>query len=212
MTDTQETLPGKSELERQQLYLANEKLKLEARKMEREVEPDKWWSKLAKNAVALGGVATVVVTIYGVWDSYDKTIKDREHTRVAEARVRFEDAIKRLESASTISKLVGVSVLSGYLDKSNADLHRQILFTLRRSHGYRKRPTNTGGRHRSDDGNFERRSDQTRGLGLFSGHAGLTKPGAHGERQFVAQAGIQPRFDREAGGANPWQVDFDQYP
>jgi hypothetical protein len=110
-------------LEQQQLYLANEKLK-------REVEPENWWSKLAKNVVAVGGVATVLGAIWGVWDSYDKTINDREHTRIAEAHVRLEDALKRLESHSTISKLVGISILSGYLNKRNADLHPQILFAL----------------------------------------------------------------------------------
>jgi uncharacterized protein YjbI with pentapeptide repeats len=35
-----------------------------------------------------------------------------------------------LEAPSTISKLVGVSVLSGYLDSANKDAHRQILFTI----------------------------------------------------------------------------------
>jgi hypothetical protein len=82
-------------------------------------------------------VITVAATAYGIWDSYDKTIldrertrADRERTRLADQRARFEDAIKRLESSSTISKLVGVSVLSGYLDASNKEAHRQILFTL----------------------------------------------------------------------------------
>src|SRR5260370_11203226 len=108
-------LPDKAELERQQLYLTNEKLKIETRKLEQEAEPEKWWSKLAKNAIALGAVATVAATVFGIWDSYNKTIVDRERTRIADQRARFEDAIKRVESPSTISKLVGVSVLSGYL-------------------------------------------------------------------------------------------------
>jgi hypothetical protein len=96
-------LPSKEELEREQLRLTNQKLK-------REVEPEKWWLKLARNLVAIGGVVTVAATAYGIWDSYNKTIADREHTRTADQRARFEDAIKRLESSSTISKLVGVSV------------------------------------------------------------------------------------------------------
>lgn len=123
-------MPDKLELERQQLHLENEKLKLEAEKLKKEVTPDSRWSTFAKNFVALGGAVSMVGAVYGIWDSYAKTLKEREHTRTAEARARFEDAIKRLESSSTISKLVGVSVLSGYLDKANADLHRQVLFTI----------------------------------------------------------------------------------
>lgn len=123
-------LPDKDQLEREQLYLSNEKLKIEAEKLEREAKPEKWWLRFVKNAVAIGGVATILATIYGVWESYNKTIDERARTRIAEQRTRFEDAIKRLESPSTISKLVGVSVLSGYLNKDGADQHRQILFTL----------------------------------------------------------------------------------
>ncbi len=130
-------LPGKEELEREQAYLANQKTRIEIRKLEQEAKPERWWLKLAKNVVAVGGILTVAATGYGIWDSYNKTIDDREkaridreRTRAAEQRVRFEDAIKRLESASTISKLVGVSVLSGYLTPTNKALHQQIFFTL----------------------------------------------------------------------------------
>jgi hypothetical protein len=130
-------LPTKDELEREQLCLTNEKLKIETSKLKQDAEPERWWSRLIKHAIAFGGVVTVAATIYGIWDSYDKTVADRdrarldrERTRIADQRTRFEDAIKRLESSSTISKLVGVSVLSGYLDAANRDAHRQILFTL----------------------------------------------------------------------------------
>jgi hypothetical protein len=125
-----EMLPDKETLERQQLYITNEKLRLETRKLEREAEPDKWWRHLAKNIVAVGGIATIAATVYGVWDSYDKTIVDRERARIADQRTQFEDAIKRLESPSTISKLVGVSVLSGHLTANGKELHRQLLFTF----------------------------------------------------------------------------------
>ena len=125
-----QSLPDSAELEKLQLHLTNEKLKIETAKLAREVQPERWWLKLGKNVLALGGLATVAGTLYGVWDSYNKTIDDRERTRVATQRTRFEDAIKRLESTSTISKLVGVSILSGYLNSANSDAHRQILFTL----------------------------------------------------------------------------------
>jgi hypothetical protein len=130
-------LPSKEELEREQLRLTNEKLKIETNKLQQDAKPERWWSRLFKNAIAFGGVVTVAATAYGIWDSYDKTIvdrertrTDRERTRLADQRTRFEDAVKRLESSSTISKLVGVSVLSGYLDASNKEAHRQALFTL----------------------------------------------------------------------------------
>lgn len=130
-------LPSKEELEREQLRLTNEKLKIETNKLQQGPEPERWWSRLFKNAIAFGGVVTVAASAYGIWDSYNKTIldrertlADRERTRLADQRIRFEDAIKRLESTSTISKLVGVSLLSGYLDASNKENHRQVLFTL----------------------------------------------------------------------------------
>ena len=123
-------LPEMEELQREQLVLANQKLKIETQNLERQSAPDKWWSKLGKNVIAFGGAVTVVATLYGIWDSYNKTIIDRQRTRTAEQRIRFEDAVKRLESSNTISKLVGVAVLSGYLDAENKDAHRQVLFTL----------------------------------------------------------------------------------
>ncbi|MCP3391524.1 pentapeptide repeat-containing protein [Bradyrhizobium sp. CCGB12] len=130
-------LPTKEVLEREHLYLENEKLRIETTTLRNGLKPEKWWAKLVKNIVTLGGAVAVAASIYGIWDSYDKTIVDRERTRqerertrTAEQHTRFEDAIKRLESTNTISKLVGVSVLSGYLDASNKEAHRQILFTL----------------------------------------------------------------------------------
>jgi uncharacterized protein YjbI with pentapeptide repeats len=128
-------LPDKAQLEHEQVYLDVQKAKVELRKLEQEAKPEPWWLSLAKNVVAIGGILTVAATAYGIWDSYNKTIVDRERTRAADQRTRFEDAIKRLESTSTISKLVGISVLSGYLttDSSSPDgraVHRQILFTL----------------------------------------------------------------------------------
>jgi uncharacterized protein YjbI with pentapeptide repeats len=129
MTDPAD-LPNKDELERQQLYLANEKIKLENRKLEKESAPERWWSNIVKNIVAVGGVLTVAATAYGLWDSYDKTITDRKSARITEQRNRFEEAIKRLEGTGTISKLVGVSVLSGYFTRANKEFHHQLLFTL----------------------------------------------------------------------------------
>ena len=87
-----------------------------------DAKPKSWWVKFGKNILAFGGVVTVIATLYGIWDSYDKTIDDREKARVLDQRTRFEDAIKRLESSSTISKLVGVSVLSGYLGPADQKL------------------------------------------------------------------------------------------
>jgi uncharacterized protein YjbI with pentapeptide repeats len=130
MTNASPDLPDKEELERQQLYLTNTKLKIESRKLEQETKPEKWWSKLIKSVIAFGGLVTVAATTLGIYDSYNKTILDRERARIADQRTRFEDAIKRLESSSTISKLVGVSVLSGYLGSTDKEVHRQILFTL----------------------------------------------------------------------------------
>jgi uncharacterized protein YjbI with pentapeptide repeats len=137
MMENTNEIPDKAELERQQLYLSNEKLKIETEKLARESVPEKWWSKLAKNVVAIGGIVTVAATMYGLYDSYTKTIADRDRaredrarTRTAEQRLQFEDAVKRLEAKGTVSKLVGVSVLSAYLNHDNKAFHHQILFTL----------------------------------------------------------------------------------
>ena len=123
MTNASPRLPDKEALERQQLYLTNKKL-------EQETKPEKWWSKLVKNAIAFGGLVTLAATAYGIYDLYNKTMVDRERARIADHRTRFEDAIKRLELSSTISKLVGVSVLSLYLGSADKEEHHQILFTL----------------------------------------------------------------------------------
>jgi len=130
MTTPSPALPDKAELERQQLYLANEKLKIETRKLERDAAPENWWAKAARNIIAIGGLVTVAATAFGIWDSYTKSIADREDARVAEQRTRIEEAIKQIEAPTTIAKLVGLSVLSGYLDSSSKKMHRQILFTL----------------------------------------------------------------------------------
>src|SRR5215469_11538986 len=129
MSDAHE-VPSESELRRLQLQLTNDKLKAEAEKLKREAVPEGWWGTVAKHALAFGAVATVAATVYGIWDSYDKTITDREHARVADQTARFEDAIKSLESGGTISKLASVAVLSGYLNASHKDVHGQILFTF----------------------------------------------------------------------------------
>src|SRR5882724_2690405 len=121
---------NKDELEREQRQLANEKLKIEIKKLASDTAPEKWWSKLAKNVVAVGGILTVAATGYGLFDGYSKTLNDRERTRSTELRMQFEEAIKKLESKSAISKLVAVSVLSGYLTESYRSFHRQILFTF----------------------------------------------------------------------------------
>ena len=61
-------LPDNAELEKLQLHLTNEKLKVETAKLAREVQPERWWLKLGKNVLALGGLATIAATLYGVWD------------------------------------------------------------------------------------------------------------------------------------------------
>jgi uncharacterized protein YjbI with pentapeptide repeats len=123
-------IPQTAELEREQLALNVERLKIENKKLARESEPEKWWSKLTKNVLAFGGIATVIGTTYGLYDSYTKTITERTHARVAEARGQFEDAVKRLEANGTVSKLVGVAILGGYFKPENKDFHAQVLFTL----------------------------------------------------------------------------------
>jgi uncharacterized protein YjbI with pentapeptide repeats len=127
---TAPVLAEKDALEREHFHLTNKKLKIETDRLERESDRENWWLKLVKNVVAVGGVVTVVASLYGIYESYNKTIDDRQRARVADQRVRFEDAIKRLESTSTISKLVGVAVLSGYLNAEDKEAHRQVLFTL----------------------------------------------------------------------------------
>jgi uncharacterized protein YjbI with pentapeptide repeats len=129
MNDTTD-IPDKTELERQQLYLTNEKIKQETKKLEKDSAPDKWWSSIVKNIVAIGGIVTVAATSYGLWDSYDKTIVDRKNARSTEQHTQLEEAITRLESTSTISKLIGVSVLSDYLSARNPSFHHQVLFTV----------------------------------------------------------------------------------
>lgn len=129
MSDTTD-MPDRAELERQQLYLTNEKIKQETRKLEKDSAPDQWWSSIVKNIVAIGGVVTVAATAYGLWDSYDKTIVDRKSARATEQHTQLEEAITRLESTSIISKLVGVSVLSDYLSVRNRSFHHQVLFTV----------------------------------------------------------------------------------
>jgi uncharacterized protein YjbI with pentapeptide repeats len=129
MTSSDE-LPSKADLERRQLQLSNEKLMIETKKLQSETIPEKWWSKLIKNVVAAGGVIAVVSTIYGLWDSYSKTIVDRERARSVEQRTQFEDAIKKFEASNTISKLVGVSILSGHLKRDSSAYHRQVLFAF----------------------------------------------------------------------------------
>jgi uncharacterized protein YjbI with pentapeptide repeats len=120
----------KGELEREQLRLSNEKLKIETDKLKIDATPEKWWSKTIKNVVAAGGIITVAATAFGLYDSYSKTLAERERIQLAERRTQFEEAIKKLESKSTIAKLVGVSILSGYFSENYRAFHRQILFTL----------------------------------------------------------------------------------
>jgi uncharacterized protein YjbI with pentapeptide repeats len=130
-TSPQDGTPLKADdLEREQLRLTNEKLKIETQKLEQDLKPERWWQKSIKNIAAFGGVIAVAASAYGLYDSYDKTIVEQKKNRLAEQHARIEEAIKRLESPSTISKLVGVSVLSGYLDASNKEAHRQVLFAL----------------------------------------------------------------------------------
>jgi Pentapeptide repeats (8 copies) len=121
---------SKDELQLEQLRLTNNKLSLEAQKLAREAVPERWWSNLAKNIVAVGGVLTVAATAYGLYDSYNKTLTARLSAQVTEQRTQFEDAIKKLESNNTVSKLVAVSILSGYLGEKDRSFHRQILFTF----------------------------------------------------------------------------------
>jgi uncharacterized protein YjbI with pentapeptide repeats len=118
------------DLEREQKRLSTKKLKLETDKLEQDLQPEKWWQKYIKNVAAFGGVIAVAASAYGLYESYDKTIVEQTKSRLGEQHARIEEAIKRLESPSTISKLVGVSVLSGYLDATNKEAHRQVLFAL----------------------------------------------------------------------------------
>jgi uncharacterized protein YjbI with pentapeptide repeats len=121
---------SKSALEREQIRLTNEKIKIETKKLSLEAAPEKWWSTAIKNIVAVGGILTVAGTAYGLYDSYDKTIVERKRVALSEQRSQFDESIKKLESKSTISKLVAVSVLSGYLNQNYQSFHHQILFTF----------------------------------------------------------------------------------
>jgi uncharacterized protein YjbI with pentapeptide repeats len=130
-------LASEDELKREQLRLTVEKMRVENRKLARDLAPEKWPSKVLKNFVALGGIFTVLATGYGLFNSYNKTLDDRESARMTERRaqdverrVRFEDAVKKLESPNVTSKLVAVSVLSGYLTANDRPFHRQILLTF----------------------------------------------------------------------------------
>ena len=106
----------KEELELEQLKLANQKLAVETAKIRQETEPESRLSKLSRKFVSIGGIVTVIATILGLHLSYDKSITERRLSREAQERARLEGAITRLEKKATLSKLVGLSQLSGYLD------------------------------------------------------------------------------------------------
>ena len=86
MATIPQELPGKDILEREQLYLANQKLRVDAEKALQVAKPKSWWVKFGKNVLAFGGVVTVIATLYGIWDSYDKTIDDRDQAKVLDQR------------------------------------------------------------------------------------------------------------------------------
>lgn len=154
MTNASASISDKEKLELEQLHLNNEKLRAELGKLKQDAKPDAWWSRVLKRVAAFGAAAAVITSFFGILDSYNKTIVDRRQSRVSEQRVLLSDAIKQLQSSSTISKLLGVSVLSGYLeshshkspslirrlfgtdapsdgqDPIGGDINRQILFTL----------------------------------------------------------------------------------
>lgn len=118
------------ELELQKLELESRKLTEEVEALKRAAAPEKWWVRLGKRVVAIGGVVTVLATLLGIYDSYNKTLNERAMGVEVEQRTRFETAITRLEAKDTMSKLVGVSVLSGYLSVDNHDMRRQTLFAM----------------------------------------------------------------------------------
>jgi hypothetical protein len=93
--------------------------------------------KFTRDILALGGIFTILATGYGLYDSWRKTLDDRERARIterrtqeAERRVQFADAVKKLESNNAISKMIAVSALGGYLTKEDRPFHRQILSTF----------------------------------------------------------------------------------
>src|SRR5688572_24877631 len=72
-------LPSRKDLLSElQADLANQKLEAEIAKLRKEAEPEKWWAAIAKRFVAVGALVTVIATIFGIWDSYDKTLTERE--------------------------------------------------------------------------------------------------------------------------------------
>ena len=75
MATISQELPGKDILEREQLYLANQKLRVDTEKALQDAKPESWWVKFGKNILAFGGVVTVIATLYGIWDSYAETIE-----------------------------------------------------------------------------------------------------------------------------------------
>lgn len=118
------------DLEREGLRLANKKLDVEIEKLAKEMQPEKWWSRVARHIVTFGAVITIVGSAAGIYLSYSKTLDDRESARVADQRVRLEDAVKRIEAGNTIGRLAAVSVLSSYLSGGDDSFHRQVLFAL----------------------------------------------------------------------------------
>ena len=123
-------IADKDALEREQLRLTNDKIKIETDKLQKEMQPESWLAKLAKHLLAFGRLATIAATACGIYDSYNKTIVDRERTQNMKQHARFEDAIKKLETTTTISKLVGLSVLSGYLSVGSKIEQRQVLLLM----------------------------------------------------------------------------------
>jgi len=122
--------PDRAALELRQIELTNQKLEVETRKLGKDCEPARGWERLGKGAVAFGAVVSIIATLIGLIYSFDKTIEERQQTRRADERARFEQAITRLEKTLTLSKLVGLSVLNGYATSADSQVRRQTLFTL----------------------------------------------------------------------------------
>lgn len=122
-------MPSREELERERLALGNEKIRLELEQLRKDAQPESRLKQFLKDAAPVGVFITIFATLFGIWDTYDKTILERQHQLVADLHVRIEDAMKRLESSTQMSKLLGVSVLSSYLNHGDSEIRRQVFFS-----------------------------------------------------------------------------------
>ena len=117
-------------LRRERLRLTNEKLEEEVKKARLESKPQNWGTTFIKNIVPIGGFIAVLATLYGVYNSYNKTLLDRERARISETRALIAEAAQKITSDNSVYKVTGIGTLGSFLDRTNREFHQQILSTL----------------------------------------------------------------------------------